>query len=211
MLLLLDYMKLNLKTQKDIAWFIKNFISYNRKPTESIFIEIFLPKSKPVLTGTLYKPPDKDDFVNCLEHTFSNTNVFESQECYLLSDININLQPNDKEIFRHWSANTINKEIHHLTRSHLEFFFTHFLEQIITRPTKITNQTVILIDHGLMNLPDNFNQSGVIDLGLSDHDLIYCTRNTSYQNPMNIMRLLFAQWKVIPPKGFWKFYERSFS
>ena len=160
MLLLLDYMKLNFKTQKDIAWFIKNFISYNRKPTESIFIEIFLPKSKPVLTGTLYKPPDKDDFVNCLEHTFSDTNVFE---------------------------------------------------QIITRPTKITNQTVILIDHGLMNLPDNFNQSGVIDLGLSDHDLIYCTRNTSYQNPMNIMRFLFAQWKVIPPKGFWKFYERSFS
>ena len=30
-----------------------------------------------------------------------------------------------------------------------------------------------------MNSPVNVSQSGVIDLGLSDHDLIYCTRKTS--------------------------------
>ena len=73
-------------------------ISYNQKPnfcinTGSIFIEIFLTKSKPVLIGGLYRPPDKYDFVNCLERTFTEANVFESQECYLLGDININLQP----------------------------------------------------------------------------------------------------------------------
>ena len=80
---------------------------------------IILPKSKPVLIGILYKPPDKCDFVNCLEQTFSETNVFESQECYLLGDININLQPNGKEIFRDKSANAINKDIPHLTSSYL--------------------------------------------------------------------------------------------
>ena len=74
-----------------------------------IFIEIFLPKSKPVLIGTSYRPPDKYDLVNYLERTFSDTNVFESQECYLLGDININLQAKDKEIFRHKLANTTNK------------------------------------------------------------------------------------------------------
>ena len=68
--------------------------------TESIFIEIFLPKSKPFLIGILYRPPDKYDFANCIERTFSDTNVSESEECYLLGDININLQPKDKEIFR---------------------------------------------------------------------------------------------------------------
>ena len=167
-----------------VACFVKNSISYNRKPnfcinTESIFIEIFLPKSKPVLIGILYRPPDKYDFVNCLERTFSDTNVFESQECYLLGDININLQPKDKEIFRHKPANTINKEIPHLTRSYLEFCFTHSLEQIITRPTRITDQTATLIDHILTNSPDKVSQSGIIDLGLSDHYLIYCTRKTS--------------------------------
>ena len=36
-----------------------------------------------------------------------------------------------------------------------------------------------LIDHILTNTPDKVSQSGVIDLGLPDHDLIYCTRKTS--------------------------------
>ena len=80
-----------------VACFVENYISYNRKPnfcinTESIFIEIFLTKSKSVLIVILYRPPDKYNVVNCLERTFSNTNVFESQECYLLGDININLR-----------------------------------------------------------------------------------------------------------------------
>ena len=98
------------------ACFVKNSISYNQKPnfcinTESILIEIFLPRTKPVLIGILYRPTDKYDFVSCQERTFSDTNVFESQECYLLGDFNINLQPKDKDIFRHKSANTNNKEI----------------------------------------------------------------------------------------------------
>ena len=89
------------------------------------------------------------------------------------------MQPKDKEIFRHKPANTINKEIPHLTRSYLEFSFTLSLEQIIARSTRVTDQTATLIDHILTNSPDKVSQSGVIDLGLSDHDLIYCTRKTS--------------------------------
>ena len=173
---------------KGVACFVKNSISYYRKPnfcsnTESIFVEIFLPKSKPVLIGVLCRPPDKYDFVNCPERTFSETNVFEAQEYYLLGDINITLQPKGKEIFRHKPANTINKEIPHLTRSYLEFSFTLSLEQIIARSTRVTDQTAILIDHILTNSPDKVSQSGVVDLGLPDHDLIYCTRKTSLPKP----------------------------
>ena len=78
-------------------------------------------------------------------------------------------------------SNTINKEIPHLTRSYLFsfFFFTHSLEQIMTRPAKITDETATLIDHIPRNSPDKVSQSRVMDLGLSDHDLIYCTRKTS--------------------------------
>ena len=95
---------------------------------------MFLPKFKPVLNGILYRSPDKYDFVNWLERTFSDANVIESQECYLLDEININLQSKDKEIRR-------------LTGTYLEFCFTHSLEQIITRPTRATNRTVTPIDH----------------------------------------------------------------
>ena len=88
---------------------------------ESIFIEIFLPESTTVLTGILYRPLDKYDFVNCLERTFRDTYFFESQENCLFEDININLQSKDKNILRHKSAKTINKETLHLTGSCLEF------------------------------------------------------------------------------------------
>ena len=167
-----------------VSFFVKNSIPYNQKPrfcinTESIFMEIFLPKSKPVLIGILYRPLDKYGFLNCLKCTFSDSNVFESQECYLLCDININLQPKNKEIFRHKTVNTINKEIPHVTRSYLEFSFRDSLEQVITRPTRIIDQTATLIDHILTNSPHKVSQSGVIDLGLSDHDLFYCPRNTA--------------------------------
>ena len=57
----------------------------------SIFIEIFLPKSKPVFIGILNRSPDEYKFLNCLDDTFKDTNVFELQEYYLLGDIHINL------------------------------------------------------------------------------------------------------------------------
>ena len=96
----------------------------------SIFVEIFLSKSKSVLIDILYRPPDKWDFVNCLECTFSNTNIIETKECYLLDDVNIKLQPTVKEMFSNKSANAINKEITHLTRTYLVFCFSYSLEQI---------------------------------------------------------------------------------
>ena len=192
-----------------VAYFVKNSISYNRKPnfcinTESIVIEIFLPKSKPVLTGILYRPPDKYNFVNCRERTFSGTNVLESQECYLLGDININLQPKDKGIFTHKPANTINKDVPHLTRSYLEFYFIHSLQQIITRPTRVTDQTAVLIDHILTDSPDKVSQSGVIDLGLFDHDLIYCTKKTSLPKFHKHNEIFVRSLKIYSAENFFE-------
>ena len=64
-----------------VGCFVKNSISYNRNLIfalmQSIFIQIFLPKSKPVLVGILYRPPDKYGFVNCLECTFSDTTLMK--------------------------------------------------------------------------------------------------------------------------------------
>ena len=147
-----------------VTYFVKNSISYNRKPnfcinTESIFIEISLPKSKPVLTGISSRSPDEYDFVNCIERTFSDTIVFESQECYLHGDIDTNLQPKNKEIFRHKSTSTIDKEIPHITRSYLEFSFTHSPKQIIARPTRVTNLRPLLIIYLQTHQAKSFSQA----------------------------------------------------
>ena len=149
--------------------------------TKNIFIEIFLRKSKPVLIGILCRPPNKCDLLSFLKCTFSDTNVSESQECYLLFDINMNLQLRYKETIRSKSASIVNKGIPHLTRTCLEYYFIHSLEQIIARQTRVIDQTATLIDYILTNSPEKVSQSSVIDLGPSDHDLIYCRRKTSLQ------------------------------
>ena len=51
-----------------VACYIKNSIAYIYKDsfssnTGSIFVDIFFPKSNPILLSILYRPPNKSDFV----------------------------------------------------------------------------------------------------------------------------------------------------
>ena len=75
------------------------------------------------------------------------------------------MQSKDKEIFSNKFPNTTIKGTPHLTRIYLEFCFTHSLDQIIKRSTRVTDHTTTLIDHILSRKP------GI--------DLLYCTRKIS--------------------------------
>ena len=50
------------------------------------------------------------------------------------------------------------------------------MKEIIQEPTCITSTTSSLLDHILTNAGWKISQQRVIDAGLSDHQLIYCTR-----------------------------------
>jgi len=45
-------------------------------------------------------------------------------------------------------------------------------------PTRHSCNTSTLLDHILTNTENKVSSSGVIDIGISDHQLIYCTRKT---------------------------------
>ena len=49
------------------------------------------------------------------------------------------------------------------------------LQEIIQKPTRITSTTSSLLDHILTNAGWKISQKGLIDVGLSHHQLIYCT------------------------------------
>ena len=54
-----------------VACFIRNDLSYNTKSflpseIENIFIEIFLPHSKPPVVGTVYRPPRQSSFTETI-------------------------------------------------------------------------------------------------------------------------------------------------
>ena len=124
---------------------------------------MLLPKTKPILIGILYRPPDQSKFLDKLSMAISETDNFDAQEVYILGDLNINLINNQKH-----TPNGIKR--------YKEFCSLNGLKQLLTLPTRITKTSTSLLDHVLTNSADRVSQFGVVDTGLSDHQLIYCMR-----------------------------------
>ncbi len=61
-------------------------------------------------------------------------------------------------------------------RLYKEFIKWMNLSQLIQSPTRVSPTTSILIDHVLVNREHIFATSGCLDLGLSDHSLMYASR-----------------------------------
>ena len=66
----------------------------------------------------------------------------------------------------------------------------HGLKQLIESPTNVTCSTSILIDHILAIFPSRVSQKGVIDVGISDHQLTFCTRKISHLKTGGIHKYL---------------------
>ena len=95
-----------------VACYVKKSLAYNYKDnfcknTESIFIDIFLPKTKPILIGILYRPPDKNDFVK---------------------NFNINILQNGENVFEKKLSNSKLNSIPFIVTEYLDFAFSHSLE-----------------------------------------------------------------------------------
>ena len=141
---------------------------------ENIFIEIFLPHSKP-LVGTIYCPPSQGSFTETITEHFSKINTNDT-EIYILGDFNINLFSKQKYIFHQMNTQSMSPEV----KNYFQFCSLYGLEQLIKSPTRVTCSTSSLIDHILTTFPGRVSQQGIIDVGLSNHQLIYCTRKFSH-------------------------------
>ena len=64
-------------------------------------------------------------------------------------------------------------------KNDLQFCTVFGLTQIINSPTRVTCSSTSLIDHIVASLPERIFQEGAVNVGLSDHQLIYCTREIS--------------------------------
>ena len=85
---------------------------------------------------------------------------------YILGDLNINLINNQKR-----TPNGIKR--------YQECCLLHGLKQLITSPTRVTENSSSLLSQILKNSTDRVSQSGMVDTGLSDHQLMYCTRKVN--------------------------------
>ena len=158
-----------------VGCYVRNDISFNVNEVLSDYIEninfdILLPKTKPILIGVIYRHQDKADFNDHFSDALDKINNINNREVYILGDFNID----DKS---------------RLAKPYKEICSLHGLKQIIHSPTRITNTTSTILDHILTNSKDKLSQSGVIDIGISDHQMKFCT--------IKIMQQKFFKHKYI--------------
>ena len=149
-----------------VCLYIKNNIPHNRRmdlntsSLESLWIDLLFPKTKPITVGACYRPPNSSiiESLNDLEAVISKINM--DDETYILGDFNINFGDNNSPS----------------TKRYNDIIMINNFYQLIDMPTRITPTTSTILDHILCNTKENVTQSGILDLGISDHMVIFCTR-----------------------------------
>ena len=127
---------------------------------EAIWFDLLLPKTKPIVVGTVYRPPDQNGFLDLFEGTLNK--VRSDLELIILGDFNIN--------FKNFTSS--------IQRNYVDILKLFGINQLIKDHTRVTKKSSTIIDHVLCNTRQKISQSGVIPVGVSDHYLTFCTRKT---------------------------------
>ena len=141
--------------------YVKNGIVYKEVSSfyvddiEALWIEVNLPHTKPVLLGTVYRPPDENvEYLNKLDSMFQHS-TSQYEDVIILGDFNL-------DICKRANCTKVNNIAKHSN-----------LTQLIKNPTRITDISNTILDLIFVTNPDKVFSSGVHSLGLSDHSLIY--------------------------------------
>ena len=131
-----------------------------------ICIEVEPPKAKSVLVLAWYRPPsDTFETFEKMEKIVSYLDK-ESKEFILLGDTNCDFG---------------NKEKDHLTDNNPKLLSNIYniygLKQLIEDPTRATSSSSTIIDHIATSCNSNIIESGVYEVSMSDHYMVYCIRN----------------------------------
>ena len=72
---------------------IRSNLSFdNSESTDSLFVEVTIPKGKNIIIGVVYRDPDSNfrSFVKCFNEVIDRISK-ENMLCYLMGDFNVNL------------------------------------------------------------------------------------------------------------------------
>jgi len=121
-----------------VVCYIRHDLPFNRidlysEDIEHIFLDLLLPKTKPILIGILYRPPKQSRFLNNVSLALTNIPNFDGRETYILGDININLLCHGQKIPMG-------------IKRYREFCALQGLTQIIKNATRITETSSSLLD-----------------------------------------------------------------
>ena len=136
-------------------------------------------------------------FIKTLNEHFAKLDI-TNKKTYILGDFNINLYHNGKYII--CKNNTlVSRSVSNDARNYHQFCTMFGLKYIIKSLARTS-----LIDHILASIPSRISQHGVINVRVSDHQLIYCTRKINKTKTGGVHKHttfhLFKKYTVDPYK-----------
>ena len=142
--------------REDLSYNIRSDL--NNPDLEDLWFEILLKKSKPLYIGVCYRTNNNTKCFECLESTLSK--LRSDCDFVVLGDFNVCLIKSKGKLGS-------------IYRQLLNFFSS---KQLINEPTRITETSSSLLDHIFTNNSEKIYQSGVLNVGLSDHLIVFCSR-----------------------------------
>ena len=127
--------------------------------TESI--ELDIKHAKQILVTIIYRPPHSlVEWFGRAEKKVSEIDP-KNKECILAGDMHCNM------------LKTRDTGTRHIKR----IYSTYQFKQMITEVTRVTSDTITVIDHIASNKSDRISSGGVISCGTSDHDAVFVVRS----------------------------------
>ena len=159
-----------------VCLYIRGTFNYTRRhdvvdvDIEAVCVEINRHNSKPFAIISAYRPPNaEDEFFSLLELIIQKLDG-EGKEILIMGDLNCDL---------------LSKSLERHCRHLLSLCEVYQFSQLIEQPARITETTQTLIDVILTNNPSRIVSSGVIQLGISDHNLVYAIRKIAIPTKNN--------------------------
>ena len=89
-----------------------------------------MPKRKPILVGVLYPPPDKPGFIEYLNNSLKESNISNTQKCFLIGDFNVNLLSGNKMLLKKQYSVSYS-QAPPIVKNYIDLCFSHSLHQLI--------------------------------------------------------------------------------
>ena len=143
---------------------------YMSDDIEAIWAELLL-NSQRLLIGCLYRPPDNSSFLDKLDEILGKAQTTR-KNIVIVGDLNADVSYANSTT----TSNPLGKKL-------LTILNTHGCKNVISNPTRVTKSTKSTIDLAIVNNPPKVSNSGVLDLSIADHKMIFVTYKMKTKSP----------------------------
>ena len=161
-----------------VGIYIKNSVLKNlslsiEQILETIFVEVITPSNQKFIIGSIYRPGTKYPGLTFTEQFRQFSETLSS----VLSELDS--KHNNVYLYGDFNLDALRFEENKFISEYIDTLFSYGFLQIVTKPTRVSDNSATLIDHILTNSTNNDFNSYIICSQISDHfPILHCTSLT---------------------------------